>query len=305
MLPGDYVSRNKRVRFALRFILIVGYAFLAYALYFVLSTVAAQGLEGDSVETTLGLFMLLFFVLFVIGVILATAFSYHDKSFRKNIVKPTVENAVPGLTYTPNTSQISNKELKERRIIPGFNAYNFFNNAGQVLKYSDEELSYTAYYMMIPTEEVNKKPKLRQFNPSAFEGWIVVATPSSTIDGTVIVAPASNLRTREMTPNLPRISLEHTTLSQYYNVFSDNELLVRYVLTPTEIDALIKAHRDYPRLRFAYHRDLFTLGLYEKEDPFKVGLWQAVDYDRECARIEMEAKKLHDDTVAIIRELTN
>lgn len=224
--------------------------------------------DTGKVNDSDGLFQLDFFIL-------ALAFVYYGwqkKSFENKIkykIMPDVGSCFGNLVWRPNKSHDVNLYIEANLIPKSLSGY-FFDDCFSG-KYND---------VAIEIEECSFSVGSGKNRRTVFDGVIISLSMNKSFKGKTVIKPDSWFH---FTPSkeLKHTVLEDVEFEKKYDVFTDDEVEARYLITPSLMERLnnIKLSFKANKISASFYNDSFFIALHTNKDLFSIGSLTKPAYD--------------------------
>ena len=201
---------------------------------------------------------------FVILLICFPMFSYYKKS-KENIL-PLIINFFGNFSYDYQ-HQISDSQLEKSKIIKPY-AYiktdDCFNGEFESIPITITE--FTRYEQ--ETYKENEVKKVRAVKKE--HGILFSAKMNKNFEGqTIIIKDKGLLNKFTHYKNLQRVGLESPEFEKAYEVYSDNQIEARYILTTVMLEYLLELKQIFPKTEMSFFDEKVLLKINIKENLFE------------------------------------
>jgi len=142
----------------------------------------------------------------------------------------------------------------------------------------------------------DSKGRTRTHWVDIFRGFLFIADYHKDFHGRTLVCRDSWFRLRF--DGCRRVRLENPQFEQRFDVYSDDEVEARYLLSPSTMERLVRLDGRFRHgITASFHRSCIVVAIPDSTDHFEAGLWRSV---RRTDRLEREF-----DTIRTLRGIVS
>ncbi|MFN3554999.1 MAG: DUF3137 domain-containing protein [Bacteroidales bacterium] len=277
--------RRKVVRRSMWVLLVAVMLLLLWVVLFV-------RLDGASHTGSLGLFLIIAVVLTIAGAILAGAYWAKDKDFyhdfKRQIIEPVVKFVSPQLEYDPD-NHIGIDSFQRSRLF--LKSADRFSGDDLVLgKLDKTQIWFSEVKAEYKTTTSDGKGRTKTTWHTLFKGLFFIADFNKHFQTSTIVLPnrygrgflANFFKKMNLARREKLVKLEDPEFNKYFNVYGEDQVEARYVLSTSLMQRITAFRRKHPNplyisfvnsflyIAISYKRDLFEPGWFKKLARFEL-----------------------------------
>jgi len=231
--------------------------FLYPGMFLVITGFVGTFLFMDSVGPSLIFVVILGFILLIVYSSKSSAVS---KEFKQKFVAALIDSEFDNVSYF-----IEGRLSKE-----AFYKYDF-GLSGNIYKSNDHiEATYKGVRFSLCDVLLQQRTRSGKTTHTVtkFQGPVLRIKLSKSQPGRLQVLESSRLTWFD---HYDKVEMESITFNNTFNVYTTNELLAFYILTPHFMEKLMKVERENPgKLYFTFIDGYLNIGLYNRKDNFEV-----------------------------------
>lgn len=257
----------------------------AMTIYFIISILVAM-----LALSRMGLFSLFFvFLLVIIGLIVNSYYSgQFTKIFKSEIINEIIKFFGEDLTYSPS-EHITKNEYRDSKLYGSFDRYSGEDLISGKLYLSEQDQEdgngINIRMSEVHTEDKSTDSKGNTSYSTIFKGiFMIVDFNKSFKSSTYVVEDSGILNCLVGISGSKRVKLEDVEFEKIFEVYSEDQIEARYILTPSFMEKLkrLKIKTD-GRLRIAFSNHKMYLAISTHDNLLEANLSQSMECSEDLA----------------------